>query len=75
MSPRIYAYLRASTKDQDATRAEQYLKDFAQQHDFNITAFFFENESGTKLLERKELFRIFDIACPNDIILIERVDR
>lgn len=46
---RAYAYLRASTKEQDAGRAKDALVQFASEHDLVISAFFAENESGAKL--------------------------
>ncbi len=74
MSPRIYAYLRASTKEQDASRAKQSLLDFAEQQGLIISTFFTENESGASL-QRPELFRLLSIAQKGDILLIEQVDR
>ncbi len=58
---RTYAYLRASTKEQNAGRAKESLIRFASEHDLEISAFFAENESGAKL-QRPELFRLLEIA-------------
>lgn len=44
---RIYGYLRASTKEQDATRAKNTLLYFASNANLNIALFF--NESGATL--------------------------
>lgn len=74
MSARIYAYLRASTKEQDATRARESLELFVQERDLKVSSWFIENESGATL-HRPELFRLIDIAVEGDIILIEQVDR
>lgn len=71
---RVYAYLRASTKEQDATRATNALDTFAADHGLTIAARFIENESGAAL-KRPELFRLLDIAQPGDVLLIEQVDR
>ncbi|MBD8348451.1 recombinase family protein [Dysgonomonas sp. HGC4] len=71
---RVYAYLRASTKEQDALRAKETLSEFAQNLNVKISAWFIENESGAKL-ERAELFRLLDTAEPGDAILIEQIDR
>ena len=71
---RIYGYLRASTKEQDATRAKNALLQFAANSNLIISSFFIENESGAKL-DRPELFRLLDIAQPHDIILVEQIDR
>jgi len=71
---RIYGYLRASTKEQDATRSRNALLHFAAGANVTISAFFIENESGAKL-ERPELFRLIDIAQAGDMILVEQVDR
>lgn len=71
---RIYAYLRASTKEQDASRATSALDQFAADKGLSITARFVENESGASL-QRPELFRLLDVAQPGDVMLIEQVDR
>ncbi|MCC2525758.1 recombinase family protein [Vibrio coralliilyticus] len=71
---RTYAYLRASTIEQDETRAKGALIQFADDHDLSISAFFAENESGAKL-HRPELFRLLDIAQKGDIVLVEQIDR
>ncbi|MJS61848.1 resolvase [Salmonella enterica subsp. enterica] len=74
MTARVYAYMRASTKEQDATRAADALETFAQDHGLTIAARFIENESGAAL-KRPELFRLLDIAQAGDVLLIEQVDR
>jgi len=74
MSARIYAYLRASTQEQDATRAKGGLVQFAKERGLTISGWFIENESGA-MLQRPELFRLIDIAADGDIILVEQVDR
>ena len=71
---RVYAYLRASTKEQDASRARKQLTEFAQQSDLAISAFFVENVSGATL-KRPELFSLLNIAQEGDIILVEQIDR
>ena len=43
---RIYGYLRASTKEQDATRAKKVLEDFSQSFAQKVCGWFIENESG-----------------------------
>lgn len=70
----IRAYLRASTDQQDASRAKQSLIDFAQEKGHKIASFYVENESGASLL-RPELFRLLDDAHEGDVLLIEQVDR
>lgn len=71
---RIYAYLRASTKEQDANRGRKVLEDFSQNVSRSISGWFAENESGATL-KRPELFRLLEIAQQGDILLIEQVDR
>lgn len=71
---RVYAYLRASTKEQDANRAKSELQKFAKDSSLTISSFFTENESGATL-NRPELFRLLEIAQANDIILVEQIDR
>ncbi|WP_108651236.1 recombinase family protein [Dongshaea marina] len=70
----VRAYLRASTKEQDAERARERLIQFAEGNNQQIASFYVENESGTKL-ERPELNRLLSDSHPGDIILIESVDR
>ena len=71
---RVYGYLRASTQEQDALRAKNQLVEFAKQSDLTVATFFVENESGATL-NRPELFRLLEIAQPDDIILVEQIDR
>ncbi|WP_420737956.1 recombinase family protein [Bradyrhizobium japonicum] len=70
----VRAYLRASTQDQDANRAEGQLKNFAKDRGLKIAAWYRENESGTKL-DRPELFKLLSDAQEGDVLLIEQVDR
>lgn len=70
----VRAYLRASTKEQDATRARASLDQFAAGHGLRIAAYYVENESGAKL-QRPELFRLLSDCHPGDILLVEQVDR
>ncbi|MBF4179680.1 recombinase family protein [Lelliottia nimipressuralis] len=74
MSSYVYAYLRASTDEQDATRAKKELEDFAKSKGVRVAGWFVENESGAKL-ERPELFRLLENTQPGDILLLEQVDR
>ncbi len=70
----VRAYLRASTKEQDAERAKQALIDFAESLNLNICNFYIENESGATL-ERTELLKLINDAQDGDILLIEDIDR
>lgn len=70
----IRAYLRASTQDQDATRAKSLLEKFAKESNHKIASWFIENESGTKA-DRPELLRLLKDSHQGDVILIEAVDR
>lgn len=70
----IRAYLRASTTEQDATRAKQSLIDFTTEQGHKIAAFYIENASGAKL-DRPQLFRLLDDSHEGDVLLIEGVDR
>jgi len=74
MTSRVYAYLRASTKEQDASRARAQLDEFAGSKGMTIASHFTENESGASL-QRPELFRLLDIAQKGDVLLVEQVDR
>lgn len=68
------AYLRASTTDQDPTRAREDLQRFATEKGLKVAAWYTEQESGAKL-QRPELFRLIGDASPGDVLLIEQVDR
>ncbi|MHA3099113.1 recombinase family protein [Acinetobacter brisouii] len=69
----IRIYVRASTKEQDAKRALDDLIQFSRSYsDSNVA--YVENFSGTKL-NRPELSRLLDESKPNDILLVESVDR
>jgi DNA invertase Pin-like site-specific DNA recombinase len=70
----IRAYLRASTKDQDANRALESLRSFAEERGQKIAATYAENVSGASL-KRPELFRLLSDCQEGDILLIEQVDR
>lgn len=70
----VRAYLRASTKDQDASRARDDLFAFAEERGLKIAATYVENESGASL-KRPELFRLLHDCHPGDVLLIEQVDR
>ena len=74
MTPFIRAYLRASTDEQDAQRARGMLDRFAGDHGIVICNYYAENESGAHLA-RPELFRLLTDSRPNDVLLIEDVDR
>lgn len=70
----VRAYLRASTKEQDAARAKADLEAFAAERGLTIAASYLENESGASLA-RPELFRLLGDSKPGDVLLIEQVDR
>jgi DNA invertase Pin-like site-specific DNA recombinase len=70
----VRVYLRASTDEQDATRAREQVETFATERGLIIVSWYTENESGAKLA-RPELFRLLADACDGDILLIEQVDR
>jgi DNA invertase Pin-like site-specific DNA recombinase len=70
----IRAYLRASTDEQDATRARAQVEAFAADRGMQIASWYLENESGAKLA-RPELFRLLADSHPGDVLLVEQVDR
>src|SRR4051812_5819717 len=72
--PFVRAYLRASTKEQDALRASDELFKFAEEHGLQIAATYAENESGASL-KRPELFRLLRDCSKGDILLVEQIDR
>jgi DNA invertase Pin-like site-specific DNA recombinase len=70
----VRAYLRASTDEQDASRAKGQLQAFAADRGLKIAAWYVENESGAKLA-RPELFRLLADSQHGDVLLVEQVDR
>jgi DNA invertase Pin-like site-specific DNA recombinase len=70
----VRAYLRASTEEQDATRARVELQSFAEERGLKIVSWYIENESGASLA-RPELFRLLSDCHPGDVLLVEQVDR
>jgi len=67
-------YLRASVQSQDASRARAALETFAVERGLRIAATYMENESGATLA-RPQLWKLLDDSAPNDLILLEQVDR
>ncbi len=74
MQPLIHAYLRASTSEQDASRARAELQDFAAGRGHRIASWHIENESGATLA-RPALFKLIEDAASGDVLLVEQVDR
>lgn len=70
----VRAYLRASTEEQDAERAREMLNRFARDRQVVICNYYVENQSGARL-DRPELFRLLADSRPNDVLLVEDVDR
>lgn len=70
----VRAYLRASTKEQDATRAKADIQSFVKDRGVTIAAYYTENESGASL-KRPELFKLLDDCHPGDVLMVEQVDR
>ncbi|HEV2899388.1 MAG TPA: recombinase family protein [Pseudaminobacter sp.] len=70
----VRAYLRASTKEQDAGRARADLERFVKERGLAVAAWYEENESGATL-KRPELGRLMRDCHPGDVLLVEQVDR
>lgn len=70
----VRGYLRASTTDQNATRARGELEQFAASHGTVVAAWYIENASGATR-QRAELLRLLSDARPGDVLLVEAVDR
>lgn len=70
----VRAYLRASTEEQDASRARNALQPFAAERGLSVAAWYVENESGASL-QRPELFRLLTDCQAGDVLLVEQVDR
>lgn len=74
MNNTTHVYLRASTDDQDATRALDTVNQFAEAHQLTNIVRYVENFSGAKL-ERPELSRLLGAAQQGDLLLVESIDR
>lgn len=70
----IRAYLRASTIEQDATRAYEALDQFATDYGQAIASHYIENISGARA-DRPELLRLLKDARKGDVLLVESIDR
>ncbi len=70
----IRAYLRASTTDQDASRARDQLETFVQQFGQTIASSYMENASGAHA-NRPELIRLLKDSKRGDVLLVESIDR
>jgi len=70
----IFGYLRASSQDQDATRAQNTLKQFLDERNLRAASWYIENQSGASL-QRPQLLRLLNEAEKGDVVLIEQIDR
>ncbi|WP_163650717.1 recombinase family protein [Modicisalibacter sp. 'Wilcox'] len=70
----VRAYLRASTHDQDASRANDQLEAFAEERGQVIASRYVENASGATP-DRPELRRLLSEARSGDVLLVESIDR
>ena len=70
----IRAYLRASTTEQNATRAAEQLKAFCADRGQRIAATYAENASGATA-DRPELRCLLSDCQAGDVLLVESVDR
>ncbi|EPP0271348.1 recombinase family protein [Salmonella enterica subsp. enterica] len=70
----VLIYARASTREQDSTRAVQILREFAGERGWAIRKEYVENASGASL-ERPQLSLLLDEANTGDLLLVESIDR
>lgn len=70
----VRAYLRASTDEQDASRARDQLAIFATDAGHAVASWYTENASGATP-DRPELHRLLADAQPGDVLLVEAIDR
>ncbi len=70
----VLIYARASTREQDSTRAVPALREFAGERGWAIRKEYIENASGAAL-ERPELSLLLDEAHTGDLLLVESIDR
>lgn len=70
----VLIYARASTREQDSTRAVPALREFAGERGWAIRKEYVENASGASL-ERPQLSQLLDEANTGDLLLVESIDR
>lgn len=70
----VLIYARASTREQDSTRAVPALREFAGERGWAIRKEYVENASGASL-ERPLLSLLLDEANTGDLLLVESIDR
>lgn len=70
----VRGYLRASTGEQDASRARKSLQAFVDGQGARVASWYEENASGAKLA-RPELMRLLADAQKGDVLLVESIDR
>ena len=70
----VRAYLRASTADQNASRAKDDLTAWAAAKGAHIDTYYVENASGATA-DRDELRRLLAEAKRGDVLLVEAIDR
>jgi DNA invertase Pin-like site-specific DNA recombinase len=70
----VRAYLRASTDDQDASRALDSRESFAAEHGHVIVSNYIEN-ARSATADRPELNRLLKDAKKGDVLLVESIDR
>ena len=66
----VLIYARASTREQDSTRAVPALREFAGERGWAISKEYVENASGASL-ERPQLSLLLDEANNGDLLLVE----
>lgn len=71
---KILAYLRASTEEQNASRAKEAIDSFLINHNLKADRYYIENVSGAKL-DRPQLIQLLSESDKGDILIIEQVDR
>ena len=71
----FYGYTRCSTKKQDPMRQYRNLTEAAQKAGVQITKFYFDAYTGTKMEGRKEWNRLMKVVKPGDTIMFDSVSR
>mgnify|MGYP000875860151 FL=1 len=70
----VLIYARASTREQDSTRAVPALREFVGERGWAISKEYVDNASGASL-ERPQLSLLLDEANNGDLLLVESIDR
>jgi DNA invertase Pin-like site-specific DNA recombinase len=73
--PKIIAYLRVSTLDQDTAKDKADILNFANNKDFGKIEFVEEKISGKINWKERKIFGIIESLCPGDKLIVPELSR